>query len=105
MTGQGVKRTRPCTSVAVVTSPRRPAGLLEGHVRRSADGAERRQFGGGRALEPLGRSEVGQMRLTAGIKQDVGRFEVAMEHAALVGMAQRLRDRGHEPRRPRGRSR
>ena len=37
-------------------------------------------------LDPLGQAEVGHVRLTPRVEQHVGRFQVAVEDAALVGM-------------------
>ena len=37
-------------------------------------------------LDPLGQAEVGDVRLAVGVEQDVGRLEVAVQDAALVGV-------------------
>ena len=55
-------------------------------------------------LDPLGQAEVGDVRLALGVEQDVGRLEVAVQDAPLVGVVHRLGRLGHQPRpRPSGR--
>ena len=77
-------------------------GLFGGHVLRGADnGPSARQFiaaraGGFRRAERLGQAEIGDVRLAGGVHQDVRRFDVAMEDAALVGVMHRPRDQRHE---------
>ncbi len=50
-----------------------------------------------------GRAEVGQDRLAAPVDEDVGRLEVAVEHAAIVGLLQGKRQGADQRRRLRGR--
>jgi hypothetical protein len=73
------------------------AGLLRRHVaRRAQDGPAARPPGiAGRAL---GQAEVGDVRLAARVEQDVGRFEVAVEDAALVRVMHRPRHRRNKLR-------
>ena len=40
----------------------------------------------GVAFDALGQAEIGDVRLSLGIEQDVARLEVAVQHAALVGV-------------------
>ena len=40
----------------------------------------------GVAVEPLGQAEVGDVRLVVGVEQDVGRLEVAVQDAVVVGV-------------------
>ena len=47
----------------------------------------------------LGEAEVGDVRLAAVVQEDVGRLEVAVEHAALVGVVNGV---GHRRQQPRG---
>ena len=59
--------------------------LLGRHVAgRADDGGGRRQIP--LARQPLGQAEVGHVRLAGAVEQDVGRLEVAVEDAALVGV-------------------
>ena len=51
------------------------------------------------ALDPLGQAEVGDVRLALLVDQDVGRLEVAVQDAPLVGVVHRLGRLGHQPRR------
>ena len=46
------------------------------------------------ALDALGQPEVGDVRLAVLVQQDIGRLQVAMENAALVGMVNGLGDDG-----------
>ena len=41
---------------------------------------------------PLGQAEVGDVRVAVGVEQDVGRLEVAVQDAALVGVVDRPGD-------------
>ena len=50
---------------------------------------------------PLGQAKVHDVRLALGVEHDVARLEVAMDHAALVGMVQAPRPPGHKSRPPR----
>src|SRR5262249_60804925 len=59
------------------------AGVLGGHVGgRAEDGAGARRAV---AAEALGQSEVGDLGPAVGVEQDVGRLEVAVDDAGLVG--------------------
>ncbi len=61
------------------------AGLFRGHVRGRADDG----LGLGQAaflLEALGQAEVGELRIARAVQQHVGRLEVAVQDAALVGV-------------------
>ena len=72
-------------------------GLLGRHVGRSAQHAA----GEGHALLPLdslGQAEVGDVRVALVIQEDIGRLQVAMEDAALVGMVDGIGDLSHDPR-------
>jgi hypothetical protein len=67
------------------------AGLLGRHVAGCADDGP----GGGQAgvlVGALGQAEVGDARLALGVDQDVGRLEVAVQHAAAVREVDRLGD-------------
>ena len=69
--------------------------MLRGHVgKRPADEGESRPEAG---LGVGGEVEVEQDRLAVVGEEDVGRLEVAVEDAPLVGMSQALRDPLHEP--------
>lgn len=46
--------------------------------------------------EPLGQSEVGHVWLAVRVEQDVCRFEVAMQDAALVGVVNGAGQFGHK---------
>ena len=74
-----------------------PAGLLGAHVgRRAHDRAAGRQLDVG--LDALGQAEVGDVRVTLLVDQDVRRLQVAMEDAAHVGVLDgfgRLDHQGH----------
>ena len=48
-------------------------------------------------LDPLGQAEVGDLRLALPVEQDVGRLEVAVDDAALVGVVDGLGHLGHQP--------
>jgi hypothetical protein len=70
------------------------AGLLGRHVRRRAEDLSferHRQF----ARVALGQAEVGDVRRSVLVDQDVRRLEVAMDHAMLVRVLQRQRDFDH----------
>ena len=72
-------------------------GLFRRHVGRSAQHAA----GEGHALlplDPLGQAEVGDVGVVLVIQQDIGRLQVAMEDAALVGMVNGIGDLRHDPR-------
>ena len=56
-------------------------------------------------VEPLGQAEVGDLGRAVGGEEDVGRFEVAVDHAALVGRMHGPRQRLHQRRRLTGRLR
>jgi hypothetical protein len=78
-----------------------PRSLFGGHVRRrSHDRAGPRQAD---VVEALGQAEVSHLRLAVGGEQDVGRLQVAVDHALVVGgldgPGQRLDQRGGGPRR------
>ncbi len=77
---------------------RAAGGLLGRHVGRRAD---RRPRLGDRALplQQAGQAEIGQVRFTAGVEEDVGGLEIAMEHAALMGVMDGAGERGQEHRR------
>ena len=49
-------------------------------------------------LDPLGQPEVGDVRPALLVEQDVGRLEVAVQDAALVGVVHGRGDLGHQPR-------
>ena len=70
--------------------------LLRRHVGRSPhDGARLRQVAV--ALDAPGQAEVGHVRLAVLVDQDVGRLQVAMEDAALMGVVHRLGDGRDQP--------
>ena len=71
------------------------SGLLGRHIGRSAQ-HRLRQRQAGIGFENLGQSEVGQIRFARLIEQNIARFEVAVEDAALVGMVNRPGDLNHE---------
>ena len=74
-----------------------PDGLLGGHV----GGRAQDRAGDGQArvgLDPLGQAEVGDVGLALGVEQDVGRLQVAVQDAALVGVVDGLGDLGDQPR-------
>ncbi len=75
---------------------RRRGGLLGGHVARRADDRPLVRQGPLLAADPLGQAEVGDVRLAAGIEEDVGRLEVAVQDAVPVGLMHRPRHRGHQ---------
>ena len=56
----------------------------------------------GVAVDPLGQAEVGDVGLALLVEQDIGRLQVAVEDAALVGVMDRLGDDGDQPRRGAG---
>ena len=72
-------------SAAVVSPLNSPARLLGGHVLRRA--GPRPGLGHLAAgVHALGQAEVGDMGLAVTIDQDVLGLQVAMQHAALMGM-------------------
>src|SRR5207253_2122826 len=46
--------------------------------------------------DPPGQAEVGDMRLSLGVEQDVGRLEIAMQHAPLMRVLHRPGYRGQQ---------
>ena len=72
------------------------AGTLLGRhvIGRAGTIAGMRQLAAG--FHPLGQAEVRDVRLAVAIDQDVLGLQVAMEHAALMGMVDRSGDRGHQ---------
>jgi hypothetical protein len=68
------------------------AGLLRAHVRRrpgeSAALAE--------ILLPEREAEIDHIGLACGVKEDIGRFDVAVDEMVTVGVVQRLGHRGHQ---------
>ena len=77
--------------------PLAPGGLLGSHVgRRAEDGA---RFGQAAiVLDLLRQAEVAHMRFALLVKENVGRLEITVEDAALVGVVNSLGDRDHELR-------
>ena len=78
--------------------------MLGGHVAGRADDRARLGERGRRALEALGQSEIGderdqllERRIGPAGKEDVGRLQVAVEDAALVGVVDGPCDRRHQP--------
>ena len=65
----------------------------------SRSGCRMRQVAVG--VDPLGQAEVGDVRLALLVEQDVRRLQVAVEDAALMGVMDRLRGDGDQPRRAR----
>ena len=53
--------------------------------------------GSSAALHALGQAEVGDVRLARRVEQDVGRLQVAVQDAALVGVMHRPRHRRQQP--------
>ena len=80
--------------------PFRAGGLLGGHVAGRADDGARAASGSLSPLDALGQAEVGDVRLALGVEQDVGRLEVAVQDAALVGVVDRPGHRRQQPRPP-----
>ena len=88
-----VGRGRQCAAFA--------RSLLGRHVGGRADDRPRvRQLAV--PLDSLGQAEVGDMRLTIGIDQDIRRLQVAMEDASLVSVVDRLGRRRQQSSRARG---
>ena len=77
------------------------AGLLRRHVaRRPHDLARAGQPAVG--LQLLGQPEVGDPRVAVLVEQNIGRLQVAVDHAALVGVLDGLAHLRPSVRRPRG---
>ena len=53
----------------------------------------------GLGLNSPGQAEVGNVRLSLLVNQDVRRLQVAVEDTPLVGVVDRQGGRGHQPRR------
>lgn len=70
--------------------------LLRAHVRRSAgdraSGGELR-----RAFHQFGNAEIGEEHIAPRVDQHVGGFDVAVNDAALVSVAQRVGELGEQP--------
>jgi hypothetical protein len=73
------------------SGPRRTRDTFRRHVGRRAD-----QLAGvgqvGVACQSLGQPEIGDMRPTTGVEQDVRRFQITVQNPPLVGVLHRLRD-------------
>ena len=92
------------TSAAGPTAASLAPGLLRRHVAGRAHDLTR----AGQtavALELLRQPEVGDPRVAVLVEQDVARLEVAVNHAALVGIVDRFGNRGHQRGRLAGRKR
>ena len=95
---------RAYTSAAGPTARPLAPGLLRRHVAGRAHDLTR----AGQtavALELLRQPEVGDPRVAFLVEQDVARLEVAVDHAALVGIVDRVGHRGHQRGRLAGRQR
>lgn len=79
--------------------PARPARLFGRHVPGRTEVLTGQRRGGGAHF--LGDTEVGEKRLAIGVNEDVGRFDVAMNHAPAVRVVEALRDRPEDRQRPR----
>ena len=71
-------------------------GLFRGHITGRADDRSRLSQAGIR-FGAFGQAEIGDVGLACPIEQDVGRFQVAMQDAALVGVVNGPRDDGDQP--------
>ena len=74
---------------------RRPdlAAIARGLLGRHVAGRPHDLAGAGQAavaLELLRQAEVGHARVAVPVEQDIGRLEVAVDHAVLVGVLDRL---------------
>ena len=69
--------------------------VLRGHVRRRASHGCRSQ--GSIGLTLLREIEIEQHRLAVRAQEDIGRLDIAVEDAALVGMLQRLSQACDDP--------
>src|SRR5205814_1115822 len=69
--------------------------LLGGEVAGRADDGPGLRVGGV-TFEVLGQPEVGDVRLAVRVQEDVARLEVAVEHAALVGVVDGPGDGGEQ---------
>ncbi len=76
--------------------------LLGGHVGGGAG-----DLTGPEPLQVLadGQAEIGDVRLTLSVDQDVRGFQVAVDQSGPVGVMRRLGDVDHQPRDPRGENR
>ena len=73
------------------------AGLLRGHVGgRAEDGSGCRRRNA-RPAHYFGEAEVGEVRLAGGIDDDVGRLDVAVQHAAPVRVVHGANNLAHQP--------
>src|SRR5207249_3485577 len=70
-------------------------GLLGRHVAGGADDGTALRLASA-ALHALGQAEVGDMRLTLAVEEDVAGLEVAVEDAALVGVVDRAGNPGQK---------
>ena len=87
----------PPEAVEVRTRPDRPAlGLLRRHELRRAQDAARRRVR--RAAEETGDPKIGKFHLPGGRQQEIPRLDVAMDHAAIVGVSQGPGDIHADPR-------
>ncbi len=83
------------TSLAGLGVPRLVADLLRGHVGRRADDAAGLRWTDPRSVGgPLGQAEVGDVRAAFPVDQYVGRLEVAVEDAVLMGVVDGPADEG-----------
>ena len=71
--------------------------LLGRHVRRAADHVARARQLGGRGLGELADPEVGDLDPAVLRHEDVGRLDVAVQHAALVRVPERFGDLADDP--------
>jgi hypothetical protein len=79
--------------------------LLRGHVVRRAEARAARgeRRAAGRVADQLGDAEVGDLHAALRVEEEVFRLDVAVEHAALVGVLERLADLRHHRERLGGR--